>query len=84
MNDMTKDAIRATLDALAEAAGQVLTDIDDLVASSQGVAGLHLNGDVADWRDILEGGVFEEWLMSVEALRATLIALKPAMIEVAA
>ena len=33
-----------------------------LIAESQGVAGLHLNGDVATWDELLRGGRFEEWL----------------------
>ncbi len=36
--------------------------IDDLVRNSEGVAGLHQNGDVAPWNDLLAGGRFEEWL----------------------
>ena len=34
-----------------------------LQESSEGVAGLHLNGDVAAWDELREGGRFEEWLM---------------------
>jgi len=38
--------------------------IRDLINHSSGVAGLHLNGDVADWDSILEGGQYEEWLIA--------------------
>lgn len=65
---------------LTVAASHVLHDIDDLVANSEGVTGLHQNGDVAEWPDILEGGSFGEWLMSVEVLRNVLTP-KPATDE---
>jgi hypothetical protein len=38
--------------------------VRDLMDSSQGVAGLHLNGDVAPWEEISEGGQFEEHLLA--------------------
>lgn len=68
---------------LTVAASHVLHDIDDLVANSEGVTGLHQNGDVAEWPDILEGGSFGEWLMSVEVLRNVLTP-KPATDEATA
>lgn len=34
--------------------------LNDLVRDSYGVAGLHLNGDVAPWSELLSGGRFEE------------------------
>lgn len=34
-----------------------------LVGSSDGVYGLHLNGDPCPWEDLLEGGCLEEWLL---------------------
>lgn len=37
--------------------------VHDLVDSSEGVAGLHLNGDVAPWGDLMEGGDYETWLL---------------------
>lgn len=39
----------------------VMKAIEDLVDDSHGIAGLHLNGDVAPWEELLEGGRFEEW-----------------------
>ena len=75
-DDISKHPAYLTLAAenatLRDAASQVLHDIDDLVANSQGVTGLHQNGDVAEWPDILEGGSFGAWLRSVETLRAAL------------
>jgi hypothetical protein len=36
--------------------------VQKLIEESQGVDGLHLNGDVAAWDDLRSGGHFEEWL----------------------
>ena len=58
--------------ALEEAARKLLHDIDDLVAHSDGVFGLHQNGDNSPWDELLEGGRFEGWLGSVEELRRAL------------
>jgi hypothetical protein len=33
-----------------------------LIEDSEGVAGLHHNGDVAPWESLLEGGEYEAWL----------------------
>lgn len=43
---------------LREAVDAVFT----LIADSHGVAGLHLNGDVAPWDELLRGGHYEDWL----------------------
>ena len=34
-----------------------------LIDDSNGVDGLHLNGDLAPWDSLEEGGHFEEWLI---------------------
>lgn len=39
-----------------------LLAVVSLIHDSQGVAGLHLNGDVAPWSELRTGGRFEEWL----------------------
>lgn len=39
-----------------------LLSVASLIHDSQGVAGLHLNGDVAPWSELRTGGRFEEWL----------------------
>ena len=44
---------------LKSAIGSVVELIDESV----GVVGLHRNEDVAEWRELLEGGHLEEWLM---------------------
>ncbi|SDI28805.1 hypothetical protein SAMN04487867_104109 [Vreelandella titanicae] len=50
-------------DALAAHVDNVHNSINDLIRESQGVAGLHKNGDVAEWESLLEGGHFEGWLL---------------------
>lgn len=44
-----------------------LRAVQELIDESKGVAGLHLNGDVADWDELLAGGRFEEWLRDFSA-----------------
>lgn len=44
--------------------------VNDLISSSHGVAGLHLNYDVAPWDELRSGGEYEEWLSDFdEALK---------------
>ncbi|MGE6778308.1 hypothetical protein ACQKFL_11775 [Vreelandella titanicae] len=50
-------------DALAAHVDNVHSSMNDLIRESQGVAGLHKNGDVAEWESLLEGGHFEGWLL---------------------
>lgn len=52
-------------DSLLLKLGQALMDVSCLMDASYGVAGLHQNGDVAPWEELLEGGRFEGWLASV-------------------
>lgn len=66
----------AKTDPVSASAKRVLHDIDDLVANSEGVVGLHMNGEVADWESIMAGGSFGAWLESVEDLRAALLEVK--------
>lgn len=56
---------------LREALANLVHEIDDLVSESEGVAGLHLNGDVAEWDDLLPGGPYER-LSSLNDARAAL------------
>lgn len=37
--------------------------VRELMNESSGVAGLHMNDDVATWADLEQGGTFEEWLL---------------------
>jgi hypothetical protein len=49
------DPIRAALERL-------LFDIRALAGDSTGVAGLHRNGDIAPWSELLEEGTYSPWL----------------------
>lgn len=64
-----RDAAPAELDRVREASGALVDEIDDLMNESDGVAGLHLNGDVADWSELVPGGRFER-LSSLGDVRA--------------
>ena len=40
-----------------------LEAVRELINESMGVAGLHLNGDLATWGELEEGGWMEDWLL---------------------
>ena len=44
--------------------------VRNLISNSEGVAGLHLNGDVAPWDELMEGGEYEAWLGALAAVSA--------------
>lgn len=48
-----------------------LKAVEGLINDSHGVAGLHLNGDVASWDELRTGGRFEEWLRDFDASLST-------------
>lgn len=50
---------------LRETLEYVLGSVNDLIADSTGVTGLHLNGDFAPWEELMEGGRYEDWLLSL-------------------
>lgn len=50
------------LDRALAALQRLHTDVEALMADSEGVAGLHHNGDVATWDDLAEGGPFSDWM----------------------
>ena len=54
----TKSPDPSDIDVLKEG----ILAIRCLINNSEGVAGLHLNGDIAKWSDLEEGGFFESWL----------------------
>jgi hypothetical protein len=60
----------AAVDGLA---ARLVDELDGLVSESDGVSGLHLNGDVATWEELLPGGRFER-LSSLDELREALAA----------
>ena len=39
-----------------------LDAVAGLISDSQGVSGLHLNGDMASWDELRKGGEYETWL----------------------
>lgn len=68
-------ALRATEQALREMVKALefgLSEVATLMDESEGVAGLHLNGDVAPWSELRSGGRFEAWLLGFDEARALL------------
>lgn len=63
---------QARLAEAVEVVRAVVNDFDDLTSESDGVYGLHLNGDSAPWAELCSGGVHEEWTIGVEKARAFL------------
>lgn len=61
---------RRELEGLAVILLEAHDDIEILINESNGVAGLHQNGDLAEWSELEIGGRFEEWLKSVGIARA--------------
>ena len=60
--------------ALIEKCEKGLATVESLIDESKGVTGLHLNGDVALWTELREGGNNEGWLIEFdEALAAPTI-----------
>ena len=53
------EALKNGRTELVNALGELVGEIEQLADESCGVAGLHLNGDVATWEEILPGGRFE-------------------------
>jgi hypothetical protein len=62
------------VERLIIAAKSLVSDIEDLARDSEGVAGLHLNGDVTTWSSLMAGGAYQDWLNSVSILSETLAA----------
>lgn len=67
----------ATIKELVEALDKACRSINDLIESSEGVAGLHLNGDVASWGSLRVGGRFESWLIEFDEACDVLAKHKP-------
>jgi hypothetical protein len=53
--------------------------VRDLIDGSNGVSGLHLNGDIADWDSLCEGGIFEEWLIDFNEAESLLLIIEVEM-----
>jgi hypothetical protein len=59
------DPLNSTIEQLTKERDElikVLERVDCLMDDSFGVAGLHLNGEIAPWDSLLEGGCYEGWL----------------------
>ena len=72
--EVRADEQAAELHRLLKALTGLVTEIEALIAESHGVAGLHLNGDVATWDELEPGGRFER-LASLADARAAIAAL---------
>ncbi len=57
--------------------------IISLADQSEGVAGLHLNGDIAPWESLFPGGEYEDWLgKDLEDARLAIEAAQPEICKV--
>ena len=68
--DMTREQLIKTCEILSNKVYNLTAGIKDVAAlidNRSGVVGLHLNGDVATWESLREGGRFEEWLKAFDA-----------------
>ena len=63
----------ALLRPVVDAARKGLKAVRMLIEESRGVDGLHLNGDVAPWDELLAGGQFEHWLFDFSAAQGALL-----------
>lgn len=50
------------LDKALSALQRLHTDVEALIADSEGVYGLHHNGDPSPWDELQQGGQHEDWL----------------------
>lgn len=53
-------------------ARKLAKQLRSLIADSDGVVGLHRNGDVAEWGELLRGGAYEDWLDGLDDLEELL------------
>jgi len=53
------ESVKSTIEILKVG----IEGVSNLIEHSNGVDGLHLNGDTAQWESLLEGGNLEEWLL---------------------
>ena len=57
-----EDALVAIFDYREKILIKGIVAVSELIRNSEGVAGLHKNGDIAPWDELLSGGHFEGWL----------------------
>lgn len=63
LNDKIDDLHKAQIDRLTKQNSQmqsVINEFLELIDNSKGVSGLHLNGDIATWRDLIDNGWLRE------------------------
>ena len=66
-------ALRARVAELEGALKSLIGAIDILISDSAGVAGLHMNGDLAPWDELTSDGQFNQWLgLDLDIARAAL------------
>lgn len=56
---LERDELSATVERLRDS-------LDELQDNSVGVIGLHMNGDIATWGSLRQGGHFESWLIAFD------------------
>lgn len=59
--------LTAERDALSTNLDELVAAVNGLIDDSEGVYGLHLNGDPAPWDDLTLGGRYQEWLLPLAA-----------------
>lgn len=66
---MNKEALqyldKETLCEMVISYYKAISDVQDLINETGGVYGLHLDGSLCPWGDLLKGGRYEEWLLSL-------------------
>ena len=72
-----RTAVCAEHTAELESLAKGIKAVSALIKESYGVAGLHLDGDVAPWGDLLAGGRFEGWLQDFSEAAETAGKEKP-------
>ena len=70
------ERLRALKERLVQSASKFVFDLECLARESDGVAGLHRNGDVAPWDEVLPGGEYEDWLGSIALVKDALTAAR--------
>ena len=61
---------------LRKRATKLAKQLRSLIDDSEGAAGLHRNGDVAPWAELLRGGEYEDWLDGLDELEDQLAGRK--------
>lgn len=74
--EVVGETFQVTAPVLYERLNELVTDLNNLISDSAGVAGLHLNGDLAPWDELTEGGRFGGWLGSLAKAEEVLHAYK--------